>query len=46
MIGETLPNYENQISGEGRDEQIENLTEARKCVMNSFEIKKYQPDNN
>ena len=29
-----------------RDEQIENLTEARKCVMNSFEIKKYQPDNN
>ena len=29
-----------------RDEQIENLTEARKCVMNSFQIKKYQPDNN
>ena len=29
-----------------RDEQIENLMEARKCVMNSFEIKKYQPDNN
>ncbi len=28
-----------------RDEQFKDLTDARKCIMQSFEIKKYEPAN-